>query len=53
MSTKSEDFSIVRLKKEMPNRTYFGGMVTNLNDLKNPGYANRLCAGWSALAWEK
>jgi len=44
MSTKSEDFSIVRLKKEMPNRTYFGGMVTNLNDLKNPGYANQVFA---------
>ena len=44
MSTKSEDFSIVRLKKEMPNRTFFGGMVTNLNDLSTSGYSNQVYA---------
>ena len=28
----------------MPNRTYFGGMVTNLNRLNNPGYDNQVFA---------
>ena len=28
----------------MPNRTFFGGMVTNLNDLSTSGYSNQVYA---------
>ncbi|MCH2447052.1 MAG: carbohydrate binding family 9 domain-containing protein [Candidatus Marinimicrobia bacterium] len=34
-------YSVMRLKKELPNRTYFGGMFTDLNHLGEGGYANR------------
>ncbi|MEE2876471.1 MAG: DUF5916 domain-containing protein [Candidatus Neomarinimicrobiota bacterium] len=39
--TDGNHYSVMRLKKELPNRTYFGGMVTDLNHLGENGYANR------------
>ena len=39
--TEENHYSVMRLKKELPNRTYFGGMVTDLNHLGNNGYVNR------------
>ena len=44
MSTKSEEFSIFRVKKEMPNRTFFGAMATNLLNLNSNGYSNQVYA---------
>ena len=34
-------YSVMRLKKELPNRTYLGGMFTDLNHLGEDGYTNR------------
>ena len=34
-------YSVMRLKKELPNRTYLGGMFTDLNHLGEGGYTNR------------
>jgi len=39
--TEENHYSVMRLKKELPNRTYFGGMVTDLNHLGQDGYTNR------------
>ena len=39
--TDGNHYSVMRLKKELPNRTYFGGMVTDLNHLGDNGYVNR------------
>ena len=39
--TDGNSYSVMRLKKELPNRTYFGGMVTDLNHLGENGYVNR------------
>ena len=44
MSTKSEEFSIFRVKKEMPNRTFFGAMATNMLNLNSDGYSNQVYA---------
>ncbi len=39
--TDGNHYSVMRLKKELPNRTHFGGMVTDLNHLGENGYTNR------------
>ncbi len=39
--TDGNHYSVMRLKKELPNRTHFGGMVTDLNHLGKNGYVNR------------
>lgn len=39
--TDENHYSVLRLKKELPNRTYFGGIATDLNHLGENGYANR------------
>jgi len=36
-----EDYGVFRLKKELPNRTYFGGMVTRKKGLGDDGYINQ------------
>ena len=39
--TDKNQYSVFRLKKELPNRTHFGGMYTALNHLGNNGYVNK------------
>ena len=36
-----DDYGVFRLKKELPNRTYFGGMVTRKKGLGDAGYINQ------------
>ena len=36
-----DDYGVFRLKKELPNRTYFGGMVTRKKGLGDDGYINQ------------
>ena len=36
-----DDYGVFRLKKELPNRTYFGGMVTRKKGLGDGGYINQ------------
>ena len=39
--TDANQYSLFRLKKELPNRTHFGGMVTALNHGGAEGYLNQ------------
>ena len=36
-----DDYGVFRLKKELPNRTYFGGMITRKKGLGDAGYINQ------------
>jgi len=38
---EANQYSVFRLKKELPNRTHFGGMVTALNHGGKDGYLNQ------------
>ena len=39
--TDGNQYSVLRLKKELPNRTHFGGMYTALNHLGENAYVNK------------
>ncbi|MAP70707.1 MAG: hydrolase, partial [Candidatus Marinimicrobia bacterium] len=39
--TDGNQYSVLRLKKELPNRTHFGGMYTALNHLGENAYVNQ------------
>ena len=39
--TDGNQYSVLRLKKEFPNRTHFGGMYTALNHLGENAYVNK------------
>ena len=38
--SEGDNYSILRLKKELPNRTHFGAMMTNRQGLGDNGYTN-------------
>jgi len=42
--TEGDNYSVLRMKKELPNRTYIGAIITDLNHLGESGYHNRAYA---------